>query len=142
MEFTRWFNRISSTGRVPLPIAYAVLLASLAAVWLVPPASLLTLPTPVRLVVAVGLTFLPVFTANVIFASRFNDSAQPTTAFGMNLLGAMVGGCLEYLALLTGYQSLIIIAGVLYIAALLVESRYRRGKGSGDSAAVPATASS
>lgn len=142
VEFTRWFNRISSTGRVPLPIAYAVLLASLAAVWLVPPASLLTLPTPVRLVVAVGLTFLPVFTANVIFASRFNDSAQPTTAFGMNLLGAMVGGCLEYLALLTGYQALIIIAGVLYIAALLVESRYRRGKGSGDSAAVPATASS
>ena len=29
------------------------------------------------------------------------------TAFGANLLGAMVGGCLEYVALLTGYRALL-----------------------------------
>jgi SAM-dependent methyltransferase len=122
VEFTRWFNR-RGRGRIPLPIAYAVLLASIALVFVVPPASLLGLPVPLRLITATALTFLPVFTANVIFASRFDDSADPTTAFGMNLLGAMVGGCLEYLALLTGYQALLIIAAALYVGALLLQPK-------------------
>ena len=37
-----------------------------------------------------------------------------TTAFAANLLGAMVGGCLEYLALITGYQFLLLVVAVLY----------------------------
>ncbi len=127
VEFTRWFNRVSPRGRVPLPLAYAVLLGSIALVWFIPPAALLGLPVPVRLLAAIGITFLPVFTANVIFASRFNDSKEPTTAFGMNLLGAMVGGCLEYLALLTGYQALLLIAAALYVGALLLQPRDRQG---------------
>ena len=135
VEFTRWFNRVSPRGKVPLPIAYAVLLGSLALVWFIPPAALLGLPVPLRLLAAVGITFLPVFTANVIFASRFNESKDPTTAFGMNLLGAMVGGCLEYLALLTGYQALLIIAAALYVGALLLQPRGKQG----ESDAAPAT---
>ena len=108
-------------------MAYAVLLGSIALVWFIPPAALLGVPVPVRLLAAIGITFLPVFTANVIFASRFNDSKEPTTAFGMNLLGAMVGGCLEYLALLTGYQALLLIAAALYVGALLLQPRDRQG---------------
>jgi uncharacterized membrane protein YgaE (UPF0421/DUF939 family) len=40
-----------------------------------------------------------------------------TTAFAANLLGAMVGGALEYLALITGYRFLVILVGVLYALA-------------------------
>ena len=35
----------------------------------------------------------------------------------MNLLGAIVGGCLEYAALLTGYANLLIVTGVIYLIA-------------------------
>ena len=36
-------------------------------------------------------------------------------AFAVNLLGAMVGGALEYLALLTGYRALLLVVAGLYL---------------------------
>ncbi len=47
-------------------------------------------------------------------------------AFASNLLGAMVGGVLEYLALLTGYRALLLVVAVLYGLAYLFASRWRR----------------
>lgn len=41
----------------------------------------------------------------------------------MNLLGSIVGGCLEYSALVTGYRNLLIVVGVLYLAAFLFKPR-------------------
>ena len=76
-----------------------------------------------RALVAMTIAFLPIFAANVVFAKRFAETADPTLAFGANLLGAMVGGCLEYLALLVGYDALLIVAGVLYVGAYLIRPR-------------------
>ncbi|MFB7268133.1 hypothetical protein ACFCXH_39255, partial [Streptomyces nojiriensis] len=42
---------------------------------------------------------------------------DPTSAFGANLLGALTGGALEYLALVTGYQALLLVAALLYLGA-------------------------
>ena len=47
-------------------------------------------------------------------------------AFASNLLGAMVGGALEYLALITGYQALLLVVAVLYVLAWLFATRFRR----------------
>jgi hypothetical protein len=44
----------------------------------------------------------------------------------VNLLGAIVGGCLEYVALLTGYADLLIVVAVLYLAAFLLLPRTAR----------------
>ena len=55
-----------------------------------------------------------------VFAQRFRDVASTTTAFGANLLGAIVGGALEYLALITGYRFLLVIVAVLYALAFLI----------------------
>ncbi|GGO71651.1 spermidine synthase [Nonomuraea cavernae] len=107
----------------PLPVMYAVLLGGLALAWLVPNAWLLSLPLPLRAVAAVTVAFLPIFAANVVFAKRFAETADATTSFGANLLGAMVGGCLEYLALVIGYQGLLIVAAVLYLGALALLPR-------------------
>ncbi|MDF5753901.1 spermidine synthase [Spongiactinospora sp. TRM90649] len=107
----------------PLPVMYGVLAAGLLLAWLVPNSWLLGLPVPLRAVVAVVVAFLPIFAANVVFAKRFADSADGTTSFGANLLGAMVGGCLEYFALLVGYQGLLIIAAVIYLGAFLLLPR-------------------
>ncbi len=38
-------------------------------------------------------------------------------SFASNLLGAVVGGAIEYVALITGYQALAIAVAVLYAAA-------------------------
>ena len=48
-------------------------------------------------------------------------------AFAINLLGAVVGGALEYLALVTGYQALLIVVAGLYALAWLFATRLRLG---------------
>jgi spermidine synthase len=107
----------------PLPAMYAILGAGLVLAWAVPGSWLLGLPVPLRAVVAVLVAFLPIFAANVVFAKRFTDSPEPTVAFGANLLGAMVGGCLEYLSLLVGFRSLLLVAALLYAGAFLLLPR-------------------
>ncbi len=98
---------------------YAVLLASLGVAWLVPPQALLDLDIAPRFAVAVVVSFTPIFIANLVFAERFRNVDASNVAFGANLLGAMIGGVLEYAALLIGYQSLLIMVALLYGAAFL-----------------------
>ena len=76
-----------------------------------------------RLVVATILAFLPIFLANIAFAKRFQESANSQSAFGINLLGALVGGCMEYAALITGYNNLLIVTGLLYLVSFLLIPR-------------------
>jgi hypothetical protein len=52
--------------------------------------------------------------ANLVFARRFSEVGTSTVAFGTNLLGAMLGGVLEYAALIIGYRGLTILAAALY----------------------------
>jgi hypothetical protein len=65
------------------------------------------------------LAFTPILIANLIFAQRFKAVSESVTAFGANLLGAMLGGILEYASLLTGYRALLVIVAVLYAISLV-----------------------
>ncbi|MGW7006370.1 spermine/spermidine synthase domain-containing protein [Streptomyces sp. NPDC054933] len=112
----------------PPPVLYAALLAALAVAWLVPADSLLTLSPALRFAAGAALAFAPVFLANLIFAQRFKGVGFSTTAFGANLLGAMIGGVLEYLALITGYRSLLVVVAVLYGLAFLFGQRHFTGE--------------
>ena len=100
-------------------LLYVLLAATLVLNWVVPAGWLLSLGPMLRLLVGGGVAFLPVFVANLIFADRFRDEKEPTLAFGANLLGAVVGGLLEYVALLTGYRALLLIVAAAYVLALL-----------------------
>ena len=112
--------------RLPHPmILYAALIASLAVTWLVPPDAPLGLPLIPRFLAASALAFAPIYIANLIFAQRFSGVEMTGTAFAANLLGAIVGGILEYVALATGYRFLLIVVGVLYALAF-VSSRFLR----------------
>jgi hypothetical protein len=111
----------------PVPVMYALLAGGLALAWVVPASALLSLPVAPRALAAIVIAFLPIFAANVIFAKRFATTVEPTIAFAANLLGAMLGGSLEYLALAYGYRALLIIAGLLYLAAYLLMPRPRLG---------------
>ena len=77
-----------------------------------------------RYVVATALLFSPIFFANLIYSTIFRDTEQANVAYGSNLLGTMVGGATEYLALYFGYQQLAIFAGLFYFVAFYM--LYRR----------------
>lgn len=106
---------------------YVLLLASLVVAWLIPQSSLLQLDMVPRFVAATTLAFFPIFTANLVFTQRFKDVGESGTAFGANLLGAMVGGLIEYSALVVGYRSLLIVVAALYGLAFLFGRRYLNG---------------
>jgi hypothetical protein len=104
-------------------LLYAALLATIAVNWIVPGRALLDLAFVPRLAAAVALAFAPIFLANLVFAERFRDTATATAAFGANLLGAMLGGLAEYLALIVGYRNLLTVVAGLYVAAFALRPR-------------------
>jgi hypothetical protein len=107
-------------------VVYAGVAASLLLAYVVPNSALLALPLVPRAVLAVVVAFLPVYLANVAFAKRFAGTGDSRAAFAVNILGAMVGGCLEYLALLSGYRNLLLLAAALYACAFVLTPRQTR----------------
>jgi hypothetical protein len=110
-------------------LLYAALLGALIVAWAIPPSSLLSLAPLPRFFVAVIIAFAPIFLANMVFAQRFRGTADTGTAFGANLLGAMLGGVLEYASLIVGYRWLLVFVAVLYGLAFLTGWRHVRAAG-------------
>jgi hypothetical protein len=115
--------RFRHPARLYAPLFGAVVLA-----WAVPPESLLGLDFTPRFLAAVALGFAPVFVANLVFADRFREVGASGIAFGTNLLGAIVGGVLEYGALVIGYRALLVVVAVLYAAAFLTGRSHLAGR--------------
>jgi hypothetical protein len=73
---------------------------------------------------------LPVFFAGLIFSTTFRAAAVPSAAFGANLLGAMLGGFGEYLAMALGSfrVSLLVVAAYALSLIVLLATRPRVGR--------------
>ena len=110
--------------RSPVPF-YVGLGVALAVAYLIPPDALLLEPPELRYVLGAIVAFAPIFFANLVFTYSFRDTAAADMAFASNLLGAMVGGALEYLALLTGFRSLLLVVAILYLLAFVLAKRWR-----------------
>lgn len=108
-------SRVDKLNRYTL---YTLLCLSLFAAWMIPTSSLLTFSPAVRAIIATGLTFSPIFLANLIFADRLSEISTSTDAMGANLLGAVFGGLLEYISLAIGYQHFALLILVIYSVAL------------------------
>lgn len=104
---------------------YGVLAATITVAYLLPPDALLFDPAWLRFGLAATLAFAPVFVANLVFAQSFQDARRADIAFASNMLGAVIGGTLEYLALICGYRTLLLVVLVLYAAAALLAGRFR-----------------
>ena len=114
VETTRWVRT------PPLPVVFGGIALALALAWVVKAEWLLSLPFVPRLILAILIAFLPIYLANVAFSKRFAASDDSRSAFAANLLGAIVGGCLEYAVLITGYRNLLIVVAVLYLLAFVL----------------------
>jgi hypothetical protein len=104
---------------------YALLFAALAVAFVLPPEQLLLDPPWLRYLLAGIVAFAPVFLANLVFTYSFRETKIADMAFASNLLGAMLGGVIEYLALMTGYRLLLVVVAALYLAAWLFATRGR-----------------
>jgi hypothetical protein len=119
VETARWV-------KLPPPaVLYPALIVALAVAWVVPQADLLSLPVIPRFLAGCAMAFAPVYLANLIFSQKFKEADSTAPAFAANLLGAIVGGILEYLSLITGYRFLLILVAVLYALAFLTGRRRR-----------------
>ena len=110
--------------RSPLGL-YLGLFGSIAIAIALSPSALLIEPPALRYVVAGTLAFAPVLFANLVFSYSFRDTHAADMAFASNLLGAVVGGAVEYIALITGYGFLLVVVAGLYLAAWLLATRFR-----------------
>jgi SAM-dependent methyltransferase len=111
---------VTFARRFPLPrpvVLFPLLFVAVAVSWFIQPGALLGLDPAWRFAASIGVYFSPIFLANLVFAQRFAVAEDSTAAFGANLLGAMVGGVVEYAALVTGYQALAVLVAVFYAAA-------------------------
>jgi hypothetical protein len=72
------------------------------------------------------MTFSPIFFANLIFSVSFRDQAIPEQLFGWNLLGATIGGVIEYASMATGYNFLAVIVACCYTIVFALLLLYRR----------------
>jgi hypothetical protein len=105
-------------------LLYAALFATLAVNYLVPVGTLLDIGSSgLRYLLVSVLAFAPVFVANLVFSRSFRDTERADSAFASNLIGIMVGGMVEYAALATGYQALLLPVAAFYATALLIARR-------------------
>src|SRR5262245_35475279 len=100
-----------------------VLLALLGASYLLPVGRLAFGSLEAESIAYAALMFSPILCAGLLFGSSLKRTADVPAAYGANLLGAMIGGVAEYLSLVTGFQTLLLVVGGCYLAALATRPR-------------------
>lgn len=101
----------------PLGWAWAGLFVSIGVNYAFPLPVLLELATPLRALACAALVGLPVYCASVCFSRLF--AAEPTTGYplGINLIGAMAGGLVEYSSMAIGMRAVWLVALGVYALA-------------------------
>jgi len=105
---------------VPRGLSYVLLLISLgASLWFSMVSDSMQGQWLSRIVPTAVLT-LPLFFSGLIFSAELETAPSISAALGSNLIGAMLGGCLEYNSMYFGYRSLYVLAIVIYGLSMVV----------------------
>jgi spermidine synthase len=114
--------------KIPLPISYGLLLASVAlSLWFSGVVGSLHNEWLSRFL-ATAIITLPLFFSGLVFSSEMDSSRSVAAALGSNLIGAMLGGCLEYNSMYFGYRSLYVLILGIYALSMVVSLTMRLGK--------------
>jgi spermidine synthase len=108
VEWKRNFN---------IRLAYAGIFVSILVSYAIPMESLFVASYWLKALTALAVLGMPAFFAGIVFIRSFASADFRGAALGSNLFGALVGGLLESLSMWTGIRSLLIVAGVLYLAS-------------------------
>jgi hypothetical protein len=124
---------------IPVTFGYAGILCTIAAGYFLPLEKLFFHSIWLKALAAIAVLCLPVFFAGIVFIRGFAREGFRSEALGSNLLGALTGGMLESLSMWMGIRSLLIIAGVLYLASWwALTAQDRLGKFAPQTATPPA----
>jgi hypothetical protein len=102
---------------------YVPLVISLLAVWWLGAGTLNQFSLLTRGILGGLLFALPVFFAGVIVSTLLKRAQDVPGALGSNILGSVVGGCLEYLSMYAGLRKMTLLAIALYLTAYLILAR-------------------
>ena len=106
----------------PLRVAWFGVCAGLAGSYLFPVNALLEWALPLRVLAGACMVCVPVYFASVCFSRLFRDEPAVGYPLGLNLIGAMAGGWLEYLSMVFGLRAIWLVAlGVYALAWLFTE---------------------
>ncbi|MDQ3950054.1 MAG: hypothetical protein M3282_06890 [Gemmatimonadota bacterium] len=111
------------TRRLNTRWLFAGLFASLAAAYAVPASRLLWFGPGGQWILGSLMVGLPVLFAALIFATLLRRRGDAARALAYNLLGAVVGGLLEYSSMAGGIKVLYIVAAAAYVGAALLVRR-------------------
>ena len=102
---------------IRIGFAWAALLLAVAINFLFPVRMLLEFSFPLRVLGAGLLIGMPVFFAGLCFSQLFKREPEVGLPFGMNMIGAMAGGSIEYLSMLVGMKNIWLILLSVYFLA-------------------------
>jgi hypothetical protein len=103
------------------PWLYAPLIATLLLLYFIKRDAILALSFNERLLWSLLVVPLPIFFAGLIFSTTFRQSSNPSSFFGANLIGAMIGGFSEYLSMIIGNQNLMFLIIGAYVVSLSLQ---------------------
>jgi len=101
-------------------IPYLLLLAALAAGWLAARSGGFS-STPLGRLETAAVVSLPFLFSGIVFSTLLSTTAGISGAIAMNLLGAILGGLLEYNSMYFGFRALYLLAMACYLLAFASE---------------------
>ena len=116
-------QRRPPTRTAPL---FGGLFATLALAYAIPASVLLPLGTAAQWAGGGLMVALPIFFAALIFSTLLLRRRDAGRALAYNLLGAILGGVLEYSAMALGIKAMYMVAAALYAGAAIVALREDR----------------
>jgi len=110
--------------------SYLFLLAALAAGWLAARSGGFA-STPLGRLETAALLSLPLLFSGIVFSTLLSARSHIASIMAMNLLGAIVGGLLEYNSMYLGFQALYLMATACYVLAFVSDFVFVRKDVSG-----------
>jgi hypothetical protein len=97
----------------------AGLMVSLIVLYLFPITPLLNLNFLMKIIISASLIAVPIFFSSFIFAIFIKRTSNIGLALGSNLIGAVLGGFMEYSSMIWGLNVLYIVALCSYVIAII-----------------------
>ncbi|MGC2077940.1 MAG: hypothetical protein WA728_18300 [Xanthobacteraceae bacterium] len=101
-------------------LSYVFLFAALAGGWLSVRYGRFA-PTPIGRLETAALLSLPILFSGIVFSTRLSVERRISGIMAVNLMGAIVGGLLEYNSMYLGFQALYLLAMVCYVLAFVAD---------------------
>lgn len=113
-------NLTFSKLKIPLRLAYLLLIISFIFTMIIPLNWLNQLPQLIKYLVLPFLLNLPLYFSGLIFINLFSRAHDETAFLGSNLIGSAIGGLLSFLSYCFGLQSLLFVSLGSYLFSLIL----------------------